>query len=73
MSMRSIIKSAQVQLEGHEVNNFSDQGSATSGVKRARAVPKSARLFEIGGVAKAVEVTCSCGEVHVVELDFEEK
>ncbi len=72
MSMRSIIKAAHIQLEGHDVNNFSDKGSAASAVKRARAIPKSARLVQIDGVAKAVEVTCSCGEVHMVELDFEE-
>ncbi|MFT4710118.1 MAG: hypothetical protein ACI9D0_000884 [Bacteroidia bacterium] len=73
MSMRSIIKAAQVQLEGHDVNMISDVGSAASAGKRARAIPKSARLIEIAGVPRAVEVTCSCGEVHLVELDFEEK
>ena len=73
MSMRSIIKAAQVQLEGHDVNNFSDTGAASAPAKRARAVQKSARLIEIGGVARAVEVTCACGEVHLIELEFEEK
>lgn len=73
MSMRSIIKKAQVQLEGHDVNNFSDTGSVGSQKKRSRAIPQSARLVQIDGIARAVEVTCGCGEVHLIELDFEDK
>ena len=73
MSMRSIIKASQVKLEGHDVNNFSDPGGVAAAEKRARAIPKTARLIQIDGVARAVEVTCTCGEVHLVELEFEEK
>ncbi|HED66832.1 MAG TPA: hypothetical protein ENJ09_14905 [Planctomycetes bacterium] len=27
------------------------------------------RVIELDGVVKAIEVTCSCGEVSVIELD----
>ncbi|MFT5081670.1 MAG: hypothetical protein ACI84E_002337, partial [Planctomycetota bacterium] len=30
MTIRSIIKKSQVQLEGHDVNNFSDMGASGS-------------------------------------------
>ncbi len=73
MSMRSIIKKAQIQLEGHNVNNFSDTGAVGNSSTRKRTIPKSARLVEIDGAPRAVEVTCSCGEVHLIELEFEEK
>jgi len=68
--MHSIIKAAQVKLEGHDVNNFTDSGSIGTAPKRA--LQKSARLVHVDGVARAVEVSCSCGDVHLIELDFEE-
>lgn len=70
--MHSIIKKAQVELEGHDVNNFSAPGAVGVHPKRNRATSKSARLVQVDGAPCAVEVTCSCGEVHIVELDFEQ-
>lgn len=40
---------------------------------RPRRCAKSVRLVEDAGVPRAIEVTCSCGEVTLVELAFERK
>ncbi len=33
-------------------------------------VQKSATLVEVGGKPAAIEITCSCGETTLVELEF---
>ena len=32
---------------------------------------QAARLLRAGGVVRAIEVTCACGEVTVLELEFD--
>jgi len=32
---------------------------------------RGARLVTIAGVARAIEVSCECGETFVIELEFE--
>jgi hypothetical protein len=36
----------------------------------ARACSKEVRLLQLDGRVRGLEVTCSCGEVTVVELEF---
>ena len=60
-----IIKKSRVQVE---------EGAPSRRVDRSRArstCTKSARLLEEDGLVRAVELTCSCGETTVLELEYE--
>ncbi len=53
--MQPIIKNRRVRLETKPVQ-CSDQ--------------KQVQLLEDEGVVRAIELTCSCGEVTVIELEY---
>ncbi len=60
--MTSIIKGEHVRVE-----------EAPEGGSRARAcAAKSAEPVRIDGRVQAIRFTCSCGEVSLIELDYEE-
>lgn len=60
-----IIKRQFVELEATAV-------ASSSAPARERAHgKKQARLIEDAGVARAVEITCACGETTIVELAFD--
>ena len=66
----SIIKRRSIQLEP-----AAPAGSAhaphVAGRSNARAAAgASARLLRADGVVRAIEVTCACGDVTVIELDY---
>lgn len=65
----TIIKRQRVQLESTgRIPTYSNQASARdAGCEQ----PKSVRTVEVSGRVQAIELTCSCGEVTVIELDYE--
>lgn len=63
--MNLIIKKDKVQYEAQPERR--PMGSAPG-----HAHGRSARLVTINGAPRAIEVSCLCGEVFVVELTFEE-
>jgi len=63
--MQSIIKSGSVR-------KLEPGTPQPAGPRRVPACRKSVRLLEVEQVVRAIEFTCSCGEVSVVELDFPE-
>lgn len=69
----SIIKRRSIQLEpaapegcapGHAVV----RPGVRPGARAAQGA--SARLLRADGVVRAIEVTCACGDVTVIELDY---
>lgn len=64
--MRSIIKKNQV----HELEPSAAR-PAQAAPKRAR-LDKSLELLEQGGRVHAIQLTCSCGEVSVIDLEYPE-
>lgn len=63
--MHSIIKSGHVRKR--------EPGVPQPATQRGTPVcHKSVRLLELEQVVHAIEFTCSCGEVSVVELDYPE-
>jgi len=63
---RNIIKRAQVQLAEVELQRPANLAEATP----HRVTKKRAVLLESDGRPLAIEVTCSCGEVTLVELEL---
>lgn len=63
--MQAIVKKQFVQVDAQE------HAAAARGSSAPRACKKSVRLLRIEGVVQALEVTCSCGELTVVELDYQ--
>ena len=65
----TIIKRQRVQLEStSRIPTYSNPASARdTGCEQ----PKSVRTVDVGGRIQAIELTCACGEVTVIELDYE--
>jgi len=63
--MQAIVKKQFVQVDAQE------HTSAVRGSSAPRSCKKSVRLLRINGSVQALEVTCSCGEITVVELDYQ--
>ncbi len=64
-----IIKRAQVQLAG--VASSTGAGPSPAAPLPTRCVTrKSATLIESAGRPVAIEVTCSCGETTLIELEM---
>jgi len=78
--MHSIIKKQFVELDGAVAPAAASAAptstpTAPPGVLprsagAARRCEKSARPITIEGAIRAVEVTCSCGETTVIELEY---
>lgn len=65
-SIRSIIKHHSVRLDCDEA-----QAHAPLPKGRApRAGQKAVELLRVDNKVRAIEITCSCGEKTVVELDY---
>lgn len=60
-----IIKRQFVELEA------SSAGTPSASPRERHHAKKQARLVEDGGVVRAVEIVCTCGETTIVELAFE--
>jgi len=63
--MSSVIKRTNVQL----ANNASNPGARGPAANSAACVNR-VRPLRVGDVVAALEITCSCGETTVVELDY---
>lgn len=61
-----IIKRAQVQLASVQAPRPGVSGAATPGTVRKRAA-----LVQDEGRPLAIEVTCSCGEVTLIEIELD--
>ncbi len=62
----SIIKRESVRLDvARPAPGAAPRAACKSAPKR------SARLLRADGVVRAIEVTCACGEVLVLELEFD--
>ena len=67
--MRQVIKRDQVQVEGARA------AALPARPAKAPAAPASGpctrvRALRVEGRVRAVEITCSCGEASLVELDY---
>ena len=58
--MHSIIKKAQLATAP----------ARKASAPREPACEQGVRLLSSGGLVHAIEITCSCGEVALVELDY---
>lgn len=67
-----IIKKDRVLLPGAEAPGTPTPNAALPSAN-TRACRKSVRTIAHEGRVRAIEVTCSCGEKTLVELDIEEK
>ena len=63
--MQAIVKKQFVQVDAQE------HTAAVRGSSAPRGCKKSVRVLRIDSVVQALEVTCSCGEITVVELDYQ--
>ena len=63
--MPSVIKRTSVQLA-----SAAPAPSSKIHAPQGRPCAKSVRPLRVGGVVCALEITCSCGETIVVELDY---
>jgi hypothetical protein len=63
--MQAIVKKQFVQVDAQE------HTAAVRGSAAPRSCKKSVRLLRIEGAVQALEVTCSCGELTVVELEYQ--
>ena len=67
---KSVIKRDQVRLDGHEES----PGAAAAEAPRAPcAAGARVRLLRLDEHAQAIEFTCACGEVSLIELKSEKK
>ncbi len=62
--MPSIIKNSSVRA--------TRPGAASERSPSDRSCEKSVELLRQGGVVHAIQITCSCGDTTVVELDYPE-
>lgn len=78
----TILKRDQVEVRRATTPNLDEGSSGATNVRGADGGPgneanapsckKAVRLLEEQGVVHALELTCSCGEVTVVELHYPE-
>ncbi len=63
----------QKVIKRHRVKAGSTPSDPDPVTKRAapRAPRKGARLVHVDGRLQAIEVTCACGEVMVIEIEYE--
>ncbi len=69
--MKSVIKKERVRVGEAAAHPASTEVHATSSAERRASAP-GVRLVRIDGRIEALEVTCRCGEVSVVEIDYDE-
>ena len=72
--MKSVIKSQHVQqgAEAHAIHGSSNHAEVSlPGARKSGAPTPGVRLVRLDGRVSAIEVTCRCGEVSVLELEYE--
>ena len=60
--IQSVIKKGCVRVSGDP--------AARTHVAASEAHSKSVRLVRVENLVRLIELTCSCGEISVVELDY---
>lgn len=65
--MQTIIKKTAVRMDASPVRRAPRPGTGD-----AVCAEKSVELAHEGELVRAIQVTCSCGEVTVIELDYPE-
>ena len=68
--MRSVIKREQVREE-HGPRPKSQRESRADACSGAGAPAPGLRLVEANGRVHAIELTCKCGEVSLIELEYD--
>jgi hypothetical protein len=63
--VQTILKKQFVQIEA-------PGGAGSNGSATPRVCEKRVDVLRVDGIVRALEVTCSCGEKSVVELDYAE-
>ena len=66
--IRSIIKSHSVRLDADDAHGA--HGAPLPKNRAPRAGQKHVELHRVDNQVRALEITCSCGEKTVVELDY---
>ncbi len=67
---RGVIKRDQVRVDGH-VPQASARGDGAAAAPASHA-PR-VRLLRLDEASQAIEFTCSCGEVSLIEIQVEKK
>jgi hypothetical protein len=63
--VQSIVKKQFVQVDGMPAADL-----VRPGARAAQRCKKSVRVLRLENVVRALEVTCSCGETTVVEIEY---
>ena len=71
MDVRTIVKRDQVRLAAPGATPAGDPEPRPAMPARGRCA-RSVQLVRVGDDVPALEVRCACGEVTVVELEYEE-
>ena len=73
--MRSVIKRSQVQVdEASAPRERAPRAGSPSGTKAPPSPsPPRVRLIQIDAETQALEFTCACGEVSLIEIQCEKK
>jgi len=70
--MKSVIKNKNVQLaEGELVRTKHEEVSPATPRERCAPTP-GVRLVRVEGRVQAIELTCRCGDVSVLEIEYED-
>ena len=70
--MKSVIKSKNVHLSDAEVVR-TEHEEVSPAAPRERCVPTpGVRLVRVEGRVQAIELTCRCGDVSVLEIEYAE-
>jgi hypothetical protein len=64
--VQTIVKKQFVRIDGEPAGALPRQDRKPSKERCAKTV----RLLQQDGVARALEVTCSCGETTLIELEY---
>jgi len=71
--MSAIIKSSNVRLDDSDPSGSPAPAVPTARPAQPAAHEKRVELLRIGERVHALELTCSCGEITVIELDYPER
>lgn len=68
--MSSIIKSNRVRVDARVAAAGGAQRVGPGASQPSEACEKAVRLLEMGGRVHALELSCLCGEITIIELDY---
>ena len=68
--MKSVIKKDRVRVGEHAARTMHADVALDAPEERSTPAP-GVRLVRIAGRIEAIEVTCRCGEVSVIEVEYD--